>query len=89
MIDELQGKRIRIEASDGSPLAHAKVSFSNGTRGEAAHIPLLAVTRCLGDSLPDARELLSPGVLNPSKNDPADRDNSRADKSSDNEDDIH
>ena len=85
---------VRVEVCDGSPLAHAEISFSGGTSCEAAHTPLLAVNRCLGDSRPGARELLSPGGLTPSMNDPAGvenssagRDNSRADKSSGSEGD--
>ena len=100
MIDEVQGKKVRIEEGDDSLLAHAEISFSGGTSCEAARTPLLAVIRCLGDSRLGARELLSPGRLIPSKNDPAGvenssagRDNSRADKSSDSEvdrvDDSH
>lgn len=86
---------VRVEVCDGSLLAHAEISFSGGTSCEAAHTPLLAVNSCLGDSRPGARELLSPGGLSASKNAPAGvedssagRDNSRADKSSDSEDDL-
>ena len=100
MIGEVQGKQVRVEVGDDSLLTRTEISFSDGTSCETARTPLLAVIRCLGDSRSGARELLSPGKLIPSKNDPAGvenssagRDNSRADKSFDSEvdrvDDSH